>query len=143
VNRCGRERLPELPRWDCGPRNRIGDPPYTIHEGLEQLAAFEGQVGHAAYSASKVGIVGMTLPIARDLASIGIRVNVIAPGLIDTPMFASLPKPVYESLSRTRLFPQRLGRTQDIAHIVTAIIENDYLNGECIRMDAGLRMQPR
>ncbi|QQD20071.1 3-hydroxyacyl-CoA dehydrogenase [Spongiibacter nanhainus] len=107
------------------------------------VAAFEGQVGQAAYSASKGGIVGMTLPIARDLSTFGIRVNTIAPGLIDTPMFESLPAPVYESLSRTPLFPQRLGRPQDIAHIVTSIIENDYINGECVRMDAGLRMQPK
>lgn len=107
------------------------------------VAAFEGQVGQAAYSASKGGIVGMTLPVARDLASFGIRVNTIAPGLIDTPMFESLPAPVYASLSRTPLFPQRLGRAEDIAHIVTAVLENDYINGECIRMDAGLRMQPK
>ena len=107
------------------------------------VAAFEGQVGQAAYSASKGGIVGMTLPIARDLSTLGIRVNTIAPGLIDTPMFAAMPAPVYESLSRTPLFPKRLGRADDIAHIACAIIENDYINGECVRMDAGLRMQPK
>ncbi|MEX1667410.1 SDR family NAD(P)-dependent oxidoreductase [Zhongshania guokunii] len=107
------------------------------------VAAFEGQVGQAAYSASKGGIVGMTLPIARDLSSIGIRVNCIAPGLINTPMFESLPAPVYEALSSTPLFPKRLGRATEIAHMVTSVIENDYINGECIRMDAGLRMQPK
>ncbi|MBW2940424.1 SDR family NAD(P)-dependent oxidoreductase [Zhongshania aquimaris] len=107
------------------------------------VAAFEGQVGQAAYSASKGGIVGMTLPIARDLSSVGIRVNTIAPGLINTPMFESLPAPVYQALSSTPLFPKRLGRAAEIAHMVTSIIENDYINGECIRMDAGLRMQPK
>jgi NAD(P)-dependent dehydrogenase (short-subunit alcohol dehydrogenase family) len=107
------------------------------------VAAFEGQVGQAAYSASKGGIVGMTLPIARDLSTIGIRVNCIAPGLINTPMFESLPAPVYEALSSTPLFPKRLGRATEIAHMVTSVIENDYINGECIRMDAGLRMQPK
>lgn len=107
------------------------------------IAAFEGQVGQAAYSASKGGIVALTLPVARDLASYGIRVNTIAPGLIETPMFESLPEPVVESLSKTPLYPQRLGKPADIAHMVIAIIENDYINGECIRMDAGLRMQPK
>ncbi|MDG0980441.1 MAG: SDR family NAD(P)-dependent oxidoreductase [Halieaceae bacterium] len=107
------------------------------------IAAFEGQVGQAAYSASKGGIVALTLPVARDLASYGIRVNTIAPGLIETPMFESLPEPVVESLSKTPLYPQRLGKPADIAHMMIAIIENDYINGECIRMDAGLRMQPK
>ena len=107
------------------------------------VAAFEGQVGQAAYSASKGGIVGMTLPIARDLSTVGIRVNTIAPGLINTPMFESLPAPVYQALSSTPLFPKRLGRAPEIAHMVTSTIENDHINGECIRMDAGLRMQPK
>jgi 3-hydroxyacyl-CoA dehydrogenase/3-hydroxy-2-methylbutyryl-CoA dehydrogenase len=107
------------------------------------IAAFEGQVGQAAYSASKGGIVALTLPVARDLAGYGIRVNTIAPGLIETPMFESLPEPVVESLSKTPLYPQRLGKPSDIAHMMIAIIENDYINGECIRMDAGLRMQPK
>ncbi len=107
------------------------------------VAAYEGQMGQAAYSASKGGIVGLTLPVARDLASFGIRVNTVAPGLIHTPMFEQLPPPVVESLSKTPLFPQRLGKASDIAHMMKSIIENDYINGECIRMDAGLRMQPK
>lgn len=110
---------------------------------MASVAAFEGQVGQAAYSASKGGIVGMTLPIARDLSTLGIRVNTIAPGLVNTPMFESLPKPVYEALSSTPLFPKRLGNAAEIAHMMTSVIENDYINGECIRMDAGLRMQPK
>ena len=107
------------------------------------VAAYEGQIGQAAYSASKGGIVGMTLPIARDLASYGIRVNSIVPGLIKTPLFLGLPEPAVKALSQSVLFPQRLGDPDEIAHLAVAIIENDYINGECIRMDGGIRMQPR
>lgn len=107
------------------------------------VAAFEGQVGQAAYSASKGGIVGMTLPIARDLASLGIRVNTIAPGLIHTPLFESLPQEAYDSLARQPVFPQRLGRADEIAHLSQYLVENDYTNGEVIRMDGAIRMQPR
>jgi len=107
------------------------------------VAAYEGQIGQAAYSASKGGVVGMTLPIARDLASYGIRCNTIVPGLIDTPLFKGLPEPAVKALSETVLFPKRLGSSDEIAHLAVAIIENDYINGECIRMDGGIRMQPR
>ncbi len=107
------------------------------------IAAYEGQIGQASYSASKGGIVGMTLPCARDLAYYGIRVNTIVPGLIDTPMFDELPENAYESLSKSPLFPKRLGRADEIAHLSRFIVENDYMNGECIRMDAGIRMQPK
>jgi NAD(P)-dependent dehydrogenase (short-subunit alcohol dehydrogenase family) len=107
------------------------------------IAAYEGQIGQAAYSASKGGIVGMTLPIARDLASLGIRVNTIVPGLIHTPLFDALPPDAVASLSGSVLFPQRLGRPEEIAHLSQYIVENDYTNGECIRMDGGIRMQPR
>lgn len=107
------------------------------------VAAFEGQMGQAAYSASKGGIVGMTLPIARDLSVLGIRVNTIAPGLIQTPLFEALPEAAFESLSRSPLFPKRLGRADEIAHLSQYIVENDYTNGEVIRMDAGIRMQPK
>ena len=107
------------------------------------VAAFEGQIGQAAYSASKGGVVGMTLPIARDLSSIGIRVNTIAPGLINTPMLAGLPEPARESLAATVLFPKRLGEPDEIAKLAQSIIENDYINGETIRMDGGIRMQPK
>ncbi len=107
------------------------------------VAAFEGQVGQAAYSASKGGIVGMTLPIARDLASLGIRVNTIAPGLIHTPLFESLPKEAYDSLSAQPVFPKRLGKPDEIAQLSQYLVENDYTNGETIRMDGAIRMQPR
>ena len=107
------------------------------------VAAFEGQIGQAAYSASKGGIVGMTLPVARDLAVLGIRVNTIAPGIIDTPLLAGLPQPARESLATQVLFPKRLGRPDEYAHLAYHIVENDYLNGETIRMDGGIRMQPK
>lgn len=107
------------------------------------IAAYEGQIGQVAYSASKGGVVGMTLPAARDLAPLGIRVNTIVPGLIHTPLFESMPEPVYESLSKSPLFPRRLGKAEEIAHLSKYIVENEYTNGECIRMDGGLRMQPK
>ncbi|PIE37561.1 MAG: 3-hydroxyacyl-CoA dehydrogenase [Gammaproteobacteria bacterium] len=107
------------------------------------IAAYEGQVGQLAYSASKGGVVGMTLPMARDLASVGIRVNTIVPGLIRTPLFEGLPEAAVASLSQSVLYPQRLGRPAEIAHLSVFIAENDYVNGECIRLDGGIRMQPR
>ncbi|MEE8490099.1 MAG: 3-hydroxyacyl-CoA dehydrogenase [Acidimicrobiia bacterium] len=107
------------------------------------VAAFDGQVGQAAYSASKGGIVGMTLPVARDLAVVGIRVNTIAPGLMDTPLLAGLPEPARESLAKQVLFPRRLGEPDEFAHLAYHIVENDYLNGETIRMDGGIRMAPK
>lgn len=107
------------------------------------VAAYDGQIGQAAYSASKGGIVSMTLPLARDLSSIGVRVNTIVPGLIDTPLFATLDKEVYDALGKSVLYPKRLGRPEEIAHLATCIVENDYINGECIRMDGGIRMPPR
>jgi NAD(P)-dependent dehydrogenase (short-subunit alcohol dehydrogenase family) len=107
------------------------------------VAAFEGQMGQAAYSASKGGIVGMTLPMARDLAGIGVRVNTIAPGLIETPLFKGMPPEVMDALSKSVLYPKRLGRPEEIAHLAICIIENDYINGETIRCDGGIRMQPR
>ena len=107
------------------------------------IAAYEGQVGQLAYSASKGGIVGMTLPMARDLASYGVRVNTIVPGLIHTPLFESMPEKVYQSLEASVCYPQRLGKPAEIAHLSVFIAENDYVNGECIRLDGAIRMQPR
>lgn len=107
------------------------------------VAAFEGQVGQAAYSASKGGIVGMTLPIARDLARDGIRVCTIAPGLFDTPLLAGLPEQARQSLGQQVPFPSRLGRPEEYAQLVQTIIENEMLNGEIIRLDGALRMQPK
>lgn len=106
------------------------------------VAAFEGQIGQAAYSASKGGIVGMTLPIAREFARYGIRVMTIAPGLFHTPMFDALPQEARDSLGRMVPFPSRLGYPKEYAQLVQSIIENPMLNGETIRLDGAIRMQP-
>ena len=107
------------------------------------VAAFEGQIGQVAYSASKGGVAAMTLPIARELAAYGIRVMTIAPGLINTPMFDGLPDAARESLEQMVPFPQRLGHPEEYARLVEAIVTNRMLNGEVIRLDGGIRMQPR
>ena len=107
------------------------------------VAAFDGQVGQACYSATKGGIVGMTLPIARDLAQFGIRVMTIAPGLFETPMLASLPEAARESLGKQTPFPSRLGRPAEYADLVKHIIQNVMLNGEVIRLDGAIRLAPR
>jgi len=107
------------------------------------VAAYDGQIGQAAYSASKGGIVGMTLPIARDLARNGIRVMTIAPGLFDTPLLAGLPEAARESLGKQVPFPSRLGAPAEYAQMVQSIIENPMLNGETIRLDGAIRMSPR
>ena len=107
------------------------------------VAAFDGQIGQAAYSASKGGVVGMTLPIARELASLGIRVMTIAPGIFDTPLLAGLPEPARLSLGQQVPFPSRLGRPDEFAALVRHIVENEMLNGEVIRLDGALRMAPK
>lgn len=121
------------------------------NEGLERgvivntasVAAFDGQIGQAAYSASKGAIVGMTLPIARDLSRFGIRVCTIAPGIFRTPMLAGLPEKAQQSLGEQVPFPSRLGEPDEYARLVEAIITNPMLNGETIRLDGALRMGPR
>ena len=107
------------------------------------VAAYEGQIGQIAYSASKGGVVGMTLPAARDLAQSGIRVCAIAPGLFDTPMMAGLPEEARQSLGASVPFPPRLGRPEEYAALARHIVENSMLNGEVIRLDGALRMAPR
>ncbi|MFJ5714289.1 3-hydroxyacyl-CoA dehydrogenase [Neobacillus sp. NPDC093127] len=107
------------------------------------VAAYDGQIGQAAYSASKGGIVGMTLPIARELARYGIRVMTIAPGLFHTPMFDTLPQEARDSLGKMVPFPSRLGYPSEYAQLVQSIIENPMLNGETIRLDGSIRMQPK
>ena len=107
------------------------------------VAAFEGQIGQAAYSASKGGIAGMTVPVARDLAGLGIRVNTIAPGIIHTPIFDGLGEEVIQSLEASVLYPKRLGSPDEVARLAVFIIENDYINAETIRIDGGIRMPPR
>ena len=107
------------------------------------IAAFDGQIGQPAYAASKGGIVGMTLPIAREFASSGVRVVTIAPGIFDTPLLASLPEPARVSLGQQVPFPSRLGRPDEYAALVKHIVENEMLNGEVIRLDGALRMAPK
>jgi 3-hydroxyacyl-CoA dehydrogenase / 3-hydroxy-2-methylbutyryl-CoA dehydrogenase len=107
------------------------------------IAAYDGQVGQIAYSASKGGVVAMTLPAARDLAQYGIRVNTIAPGLFDTPLLAALPEEARQKLGAGVPFPQRLGEPAEYAQLACHVIENRMLNGETIRLDGGLRMPPR
>ncbi|HEX3173449.1 MAG TPA: SDR family NAD(P)-dependent oxidoreductase [Solirubrobacterales bacterium] len=107
------------------------------------IAAFDGQIGQAAYAASKGGIVGMTLPAARDMASRGVRVVTIAPGLFDTPLLAALPEDAREALGASIPFPSRLGRPEEYARLVTQIVANPMLNGETIRLDGALRMPPK
>jgi NAD(P)-dependent dehydrogenase (short-subunit alcohol dehydrogenase family) len=124
----------EEPRGD-GERGVIVD--------TASVAAFEGQIGQAAYAASKGGIVSMTLPIAREFARFGIRIVTVAPGLFETPMAAGLPDEARESLERQVPFPPRLGRPEEYAALVKHIIENRMINGETIRLDGGIRMGPR
>jgi NAD(P)-dependent dehydrogenase (short-subunit alcohol dehydrogenase family) len=107
------------------------------------VAAQDGQIGQAAYASSKGGVLGLTLPVARDLASYGIRVATIMPGLFHTPMFESVPEDFRQSLAASVPFPSRLGRPEEYARLVGAIIDNDMLNGEAIRLDGALRMQPK
>ncbi len=112
---------------------------------MASVAAFDGQIGQAAYSASKGGIVGMTLPIARDLAAVGVRVNTIAPGLIDTPIYGEgeQSEQFKAHLGQSVLFPKRLGSGEELAFMVTELITNPYMNGEVIRVDGGIRMPPK
>ena len=112
---------------------------------MASVAAFDGQIGQAAYSASKGGIVGMTLPIARDLAVAGIRVNTIAPGLIDTPIYGEGEQSdaFKAHLGQSVLFPMRLGSAEELAYMVMELITNPYMNGEVIRVDGGIRMPPK
>lgn len=123
------------------PLSAAGDRGVVINTA--SVAAEDGQIGQAAYSASKAGVVGMTLPIARDLMNEGIRVNTILPGLFKTPLLAGLPEKAQESLSASVPFPKRLGDPSEYAHLALTMIENDYFNGEDVRLDGALRMAPR
>jgi NAD(P)-dependent dehydrogenase (short-subunit alcohol dehydrogenase family) len=107
------------------------------------VAAYEGQIGQSAYSATKAAVAGMTLPLARELAMFGIRVMSIAPGIFGTPMLGAMPQEVQDSLGKQVPFPPRLGRPEEFASMVQTIVENGYLNGETIRLDGAIRMQPK
>jgi NAD(P)-dependent dehydrogenase (short-subunit alcohol dehydrogenase family) len=112
---------------------------------MASVAAFDGQIGQACYSASKGGVVGMTLPIARDLAAVGVRVNTIAPGLIDTPIYGEgeQSEAFKALLGQSVLFPKRLGYGEELAFMVCDLITNPYMNGETIRVDGGIRLPPK
>jgi NAD(P)-dependent dehydrogenase (short-subunit alcohol dehydrogenase family) len=122
---------------ECGERGVIVN--------IASVAAFDGQIGQAAYSASKGGIVGMTLPVARDLAAVGIRVNTVAPGLINTPIYGSgeASDQFKANLQKGVLFPQRLGHPEELASVVLECVTNSYVNAETIRVDGGIRMPPK
>jgi len=120
------------------PLNKDGERGAVINTA--SVAAFEGQIGQAAYSASKGGVAAMTLPVARELSRFGIRVMTIAPGIMQTPMMASMPEKVQQSLAESVTFPKRLGHAAEYAELVVQIIENAYLNGSVIRLDGGIRM---
>ncbi len=109
---------------------------------IASAAAFDGQVGQAAYASSKAGVVGLSLPAARELARVGIRVNCIAPGAFDTPMLRSVPATVVDRIVETVQFPKRTGKIEEIAGLCVHLCENSYINGECIRLDAAMRMPP-
>lgn len=132
-------------RLSCGLFSR-NEPNANRQRGVivntASVAAFEGQCGQAAYSASKGAIVGMTLPLARDLAAMGVRVVTLAPGLFLTPLLQALPDNVQNNLARTVPFPQRLGHPDEFAHAVQFAIENPMINGECVRLDGAIRMMP-
>jgi len=121
--------------------NADGERGVIVH--TSSVAAFEGQIGQAAYAATKAGVAGMTLPIARELAMFGIRVCSIAPGIFGTPMLAAMPPELQDSLGKQVPFPPRLGRPEEFASMVQTIVENSYLNGETIRLDGAIRMQPK
>ena len=121
----------------------LGDNERGVIINTASVAAFDGQIGQVAYSASKGGVVGLTLPAARDLSSVGIRVMTIAPGIIDTPLLGQLPDEVRAALASSVPFPRRLGMPLDYAQIVEMIIRSGYLNGEVIRLDGALRMAPK
>lgn len=135
VARLAAERMSKSRGLECGERGVIIN--------TASIAAYEGQIGQVAYAASKGAIVGMTLPMARDLASYGIRVNTIAPGLFRTPLLAGLPEKVQQELGATVPFPSRLGDPAEYAQLVQSIVENRMINGETIRLDGALRMPPK
>jgi NAD(P)-dependent dehydrogenase (short-subunit alcohol dehydrogenase family) len=124
-------------------RNEPGEGGRGVIVNTASVAAFDGQIGQCAYSASKGGIAAMTLPVARDLAAVGVRVLTIAPGLFDTPLLGLLPQESRDALGRQVPHPARLGRPDEYAALVAAVVANDYLNGEVIRLDGAIRMAPR
>jgi NAD(P)-dependent dehydrogenase (short-subunit alcohol dehydrogenase family) len=143
VNLIGTYNITRLAAAEMVKLEPLADGERGVIVNTASVAAFDGQVGQEAYSASKGGIVGMTLPLARDLAQYGIRVCTIAPGLFLTPLMAELPQAVQDSLAASIPFPKRLGKPEEFAQLAAGIIHNLSLNGEVIRLDGALRMAPR
>jgi NAD(P)-dependent dehydrogenase (short-subunit alcohol dehydrogenase family) len=143
VNLIGTYNAARLFAAACAKLEPLEDGERGVMVFTASVAAFDGQVGQQAYSASKAGVAGMTLPMARDLAQHGIRVCTIAPGLFATPLMRTLPEPVQASLAASIPFPQRLGKPEEFAALAAHIVSNTHLNGEVIRLDGALRMAPR
>jgi NAD(P)-dependent dehydrogenase (short-subunit alcohol dehydrogenase family) len=143
VNLVGSFNLMRLAAADMQKLDALPEGERGVIISTASVAAFEGQIGQAAYAASKGGIVALTLPAAREFAAVGIRVNTIAPGLFATPLMASLPPEVQESLGASVPFPRRLGKPEEYARLALDIIANPMINGETIRLDGALRMQPK
>jgi NAD(P)-dependent dehydrogenase (short-subunit alcohol dehydrogenase family) len=143
VNLIGSYNVSRLFAAECAKLAPLEDGERGVMMFTASVAAFDGQVGQQAYSASKGGLVGMTLPMARDLAQHGIRVCTIAPGLFSTPLMKQLPEPVQQSLAASIPFPPRLGKPEEFAQLAAHIVTNTHLNGEVIRLDGALRMAPR
>jgi NAD(P)-dependent dehydrogenase (short-subunit alcohol dehydrogenase family) len=143
VNLLGTYNVARLFAAACAQQEPMEDGERGVMVFTASVAAFDGQVGQQAYSASKAGVVGMTLPMARDLAQYGIRVCTIAPGLFATPLMRTLPEAVQKSLAESIPFPKRLGKPEEFAQLAAHIVTNGHLNGEVIRLDGALRMAPR
>jgi NAD(P)-dependent dehydrogenase (short-subunit alcohol dehydrogenase family) len=143
VNLIGSYNISRLFAAACVKLEPLADGERGVMMFTASVAAFDGQVGQQAYSASKGGLVGMTLPMARDLAQHGIRVCTVAPGLFATPLMKQLPEPVQQSLAASIPFPSRLGKPEEFAQLACHIVTNSHLNGEVIRLDGALRMAPR
>jgi NAD(P)-dependent dehydrogenase (short-subunit alcohol dehydrogenase family) len=143
INLIGTYNASRLFAAECAKLPPLEDGERGVMLFTASVAAFDGQVGQQAYSASKAGLAGMTLPMARDLAQHGIRVCTIAPGLFATPLMKQLPEPVQQSLAASIPFPQRLGKPEEFAQLACHIVTNTHLNGEVIRLDGALRMAPR
>lgn len=143
VNLIGTYNVARLFAAQCAKQEGLEDNERGVMVFTASVAAFDGQVGQQAYSASKAGVVGMTLPMARDLAQHGIRVCTIAPGLFSTPLMRTLPESVQQSLAASIPFPSRLGKPEEFAQLACHIVTNTHLNGEVIRLDGALRLAPR
>jgi NAD(P)-dependent dehydrogenase (short-subunit alcohol dehydrogenase family) len=143
INLVGTYNVSRLFAAECAKLAPLEDNERGVMLFTASVAAFDGQVGQQAYSASKAGLAGMTLPMARDLAQHGIRVCTIAPGLFATPLMQQLPEHVQQSLATSIPFPQRLGKPEEFARLACHIVTNTHLNGEVIRLDGALRMAPR